>query len=228
MTAIFVTGIGTDIGKTFLTAALVRHWRAAGRAVHAIKPVMSGYDPGNAAASDAGVLLDCLGRGCTVEEIKRISPWCFAAPMSPDLAAAREGRVIDFKALVKFCWQANASENDLLLVEGVGGVMVPLDEAHTVLDWISALRFPVLLVAASYLGAISHTLTALHVLARRNLDIAAVVVSESETVGATLDETVATIARFAEPVEVIGLPRQRPGTHPHSAVRRIAQLIELA
>ena len=69
--------------------------------------------------------------------------------------------------------------------------MVPLDESHTVLDWMSALRIPVLLVAGSYLGTISHTLTALHVLAHRNLDIAAVVVSESSAPGAPLDETVA-------------------------------------
>ena len=70
-----------------------------------------------------------------------------------------------------------------MLIEGVGGIMVPLDERHTVLDWMSALRLPVLLVAGSYLGTISHTLTALHVLAQRNLDIAAVVVSESAVPG---------------------------------------------
>ncbi len=63
--------------------------------------------------------------------------------------------------------------------------MVPLDDTHTVLDWMTALRIPVLLVAGSYLGTISHTLTALHVLAQRNLDIAAVVVSESEVGGAS-------------------------------------------
>ena len=69
----------------------------------------------------------------------------------------------------------------MLLIEGIGGVMVPLDDRRTVLDWMSLLRIPVVLVAGSYVGTISHTLTALEVLARRNLDIAAVVVSESET-----------------------------------------------
>ena len=76
---------------------------------------------------------------------------------------------------------------------------------------MSALRIPVLLVAGSYLGTISHTLTALHVLAQRNLDIAGVVVSESAAPGASLDDTVATIARFAVPIDVIGVPRLPPG-----------------
>ena len=75
----------------------------------------------------------------------------------------------------------------VIFIEGVGGIMVPLDQTHTVLDWMSALRVPVLVVAGSYLGTISHTLTALHVLAQRNLDIAGVVVSESAVPGASLD-----------------------------------------
>jgi dethiobiotin synthetase len=216
--AVFVTGTGTDIGKTFVTAALVRHLRDAGRPVDAFKPVMSGFDPANVANSDAGVLLTALGRATTREEIDRISPWRFAAPLSPDLAAEAEGRSIDFGKLVDFSRVA-AYERGTIFIEGVGGIMVPLDQTHTVLDWMSALRIPVLLVAGSYLGTISHTLTALHVLAHRNLEIAGVVVSESVEPGASLDDTVATIARFSDPIEVIGLPRMPPDTLPPAAVR---------
>jgi dethiobiotin synthetase len=216
--AVFVTGTGTDVGKTFVTAALVRHQRDAGRPVDAFKPVASGVDPANIANSDAGVLLAALGREPTREEIDRISPWRFAAPLSPDLAAEAEGRSIDFNELVEFSRDA-AYGRGTAFIEGVGGIMVPLDATHTVLDWMSALRVPVLLVAGSYLGTISHTLTALHVLAHRNLDIAGVVVSESEAPGASLDDTVATIARFAIPIEVIGLPRMAPGEPPPATVR---------
>jgi len=113
-----------------------------------------------------------------------------------------------------------------VLIEGVGGVMVPLDERHTVLDWMSALRLPLLLVTGSYLGTISHTLTALRVLAQCNLEIAAVAVSESVTPGAPLDETVATIARFADAIEVVGVPRLSSDAHNHPAVARIAALTE--
>jgi dethiobiotin synthetase len=204
--AVFVTGTGTDVGKTYIAAALIRHLRGAGKAVDAIKPVVSGFNPARPADSDPGVLLSALGRAATPEALEQMSPWRFSAPLSPDLAARAEGRSVDFRALVEFSRRAVYGRGSIL-IEGVGGIMVPLDERHTVLDWMSALRIPVMLVAGSYLGTISHTLTALHVLAQRNLDIAGVVVSESASPGATLADTVATIARFAPSVEVIGVPR---------------------
>ena len=224
MTAIFVTGTGTDVGKTFVTAGLIRHFCAAGRVVEAIKPVVSGFDPAGLPTSDPGVLLAALGRPATMDEVERIAPWRFAAPLSPDLAAAREGRTIVFDDLLNFSRRAAATRN-VLLIEGVGGIMVPLDNKHTVIDWVKALRVPVLLVAGSYLGTISHTLTALHVLAQRNVEIAAVVVSESETSGATLDETVTSIARFAQPIDVIGVPRLTQDAGLHPAFGQIAKLI---
>jgi dethiobiotin synthetase len=207
--AVFVTGTGTDVGKTFITAALIRHWRSTGRPVDAFKPVVSGFDPARLAESDPGVLLAALGRSSSADDLDRIAPWRFAAPLSPDLAAKAEGRTIDFNAVVNFSQRA-VHFRGTTFIEGVGGVMVPLDDTHTVLDWMSALRIPVLLVAGSYLGAISHTLTALHVLAQRNLDIAGVVVSESCTPGAPLVDTVAAIARFVAPIEVLGWPRLAP------------------
>lgn len=224
MPAIFVTATGTDVGKTFVTAALIRHFRNAGRVVEAIKPVASGFDPSAIQTSDPGLLLGALERPVTLEEIDRICPWRFAAPLSPDLAAAREGRALEFNALLDFSRRAAATRN-VMLIEGIGGIMVPLDDKHTVLDWMKALRIPVLLIAGSYLGTISHTLTALHVLAQRNIDIAAVVVSESEVGGASLDETVETIARFAQPLDVIGVPRLAQDAELHPAFARIAKLI---
>jgi dethiobiotin synthetase len=223
VSAIFVTGTGTDVGKTFLSAALIRHWRAAGHAVAAFKPVASGFDPATANASDPGVLLAALGR--PISDIDAIAPWRFAAPLSPDMAAAREGRALDFEPIVEFSRRA-AKTADRVLIEGVGGIMVPLDERHTVLDWMSALRLPVLLVAGSYLGTISHTLTALRVLAQRNLTVVAVAVSESAVPGAPLDETVVTIARFADMIEVVAVPRLEGDAPSHPAVARTATLIE--
>jgi dethiobiotin synthetase len=222
VSAIFVTGTGTDVGKTFLSAALIRHWRAAGHTVAAFKPVVSGFDPGTVQTSDSSVLLAALGRPIT--DIETISPWRFTAPLSPDMAAAREGRTLDFDAIVEF--SRRVAKADRVLIEGVGGIMVPLDERHTVLDWMSALRLPVLLVAGSYLGTISHTLTALRVLAQRNIEVVAVAVSESTVPGAPLDETVATIARFADLIEVVGVPRLSGDAHNHPAIARIAALIE--
>jgi dethiobiotin synthetase len=103
--------------------------------------------------------------------------------------------------------------------------MVPLDGQRTVLDWMTALDIPLLLVVGGYLGTISHTLTALDVLAQRKLTVAAIVVSESERDTVELDDTVASIARFAGTAGVVGLPRLPAGIDHHSAIARIAALL---
>jgi dethiobiotin synthetase len=222
--AVFVTSTGTEIGKTFVAAGLIRHLRSAGRAVDAIKPVVSGFDPDAATGSDPDLLLRALGRAVSPEEIARISPWRFAPAVAPDLAARREGRAIDFRALVTFCQNAT-SDSELLLIEGVGGVMVPLDDRHTVIDWISALRVPVILVAGSYLGTISHTLTALHVLAQRNLTTLAIVVSETPGSTVPLEDTLESIRTFADLIDVIPMPRPADEKQTQAAFDALAALL---
>jgi dethiobiotin synthetase len=210
-----MTGSGTDIGKTYVTAGLIRALRRAGRPVGALKPIASGFDPARPAESDASVLLEALESQYTIEEI---SPWRFQAPLSPDMAAAREGRRIDFDALLSFC--RDWSKAGTLLVEGVGGVMVPLDEQHTVLDWMAALGWPILVVGGTYLGAISHTLTALEAMQRRALAPMALIVNESEG-GVDPHETVETLSRFVGAVPIYLVPyRADP-----DAFARIAALI---
>jgi dethiobiotin synthetase len=225
MSAYFVTSTGTDIGKTFVTAGLIRYLREAGQAVHALKPVVSGYDSSVVETSDPAVLLKALGKPVTADEIAAMAPWRFRAPLSPDLAAAREGRPIDFDALTAFSRAAVDANTGMLFIEGVGGIMVPIDGKRTVLDWMAALDIPLLLVVGGYLGTISHTLTAVDVLAQRKLTVAAIVVCESERSAVELDETVASIARFADSVPVIGLPRLPGGLTQHPAFARIAALL---
>ena len=208
MTAIFITATGTDVGKTFVGASLIRHLRQMGRVVDAIKPVVSGFDPDHPEASDSGTLLRALGLPVTPQEIERISPWRFRAPLSPDLAAQREGRHIEVDAVISFCQDAIEQRQDILLIEGIGGIMVPLDGQRTVLDVMMALQVPLILVAGSYLGTISHTLTALDALFRRDMKLLAIIVSETLGSAVPLDDTVAAIGRFVQPV--IGLPRQEP------------------
>ncbi|MGB7715757.1 MAG: dethiobiotin synthase, partial [Pseudolabrys sp.] len=165
MAAYFVTSTGTDIGKTFVTAALIRYMRESNQPVAALKPIVSGYDSSVAETSDPAVLLAALGRRMSADEIERIAPWRFRAPLAPDLAAAREGRRVDFVELVEFSRAAINGAKGPLFIEGVGGIMVPLDGRRTVLDWMTALDIPLLLIVGGYLGTISHTLTALDVLA---------------------------------------------------------------
>ena len=212
MNTVFVTATGTGVGKTFVSAALVRAARARGLRVRALKPVLSGTAGVDPAVSDAGELLSALGEAVDGAGLDRISPWRFAAPLSPDMAAAREGRSVPWDDLVAFS-QPCAGASDLHLVEGVGGVMVPLDDRHTVLDWIGALDPQVVLVAGTYLGTLSHTLTALSVLTAAGTPASVIVLSESPDAPVDAGETRASLARFTEvPVHV--LPRTDLGGAP--------------
>jgi dethiobiotin synthetase len=207
MSAVFLTATGTDIGKTFVTAGLIRTLRAHRRKACALKPVISGFDVITAESSDTGILLRAMERPITPETVAALSPWRFRAPLSPDMAAARESRVIDFEELITFCRKEIAAADGALFIEGVGGVMVPLGAQHTVLDWIAALKIPTLLVAGTYLGTISHTLTAFAALASRGIAVRAIVLNESENSPVPVAETMRTIGRFAPVIPITAIPR---------------------
>ena len=226
MTAFFVTSTGTNIGKTFVTAGLIRHFREAGERVDALKPVVSGFDVATAASSDPGVLLEALGQAVTPQALARVSAWQFAAPLSPDMAAAREERSIDFGDLIALCNDAVAASRDgMLFIEGVGGIMVPLDARVTVLDWMRALGIPLIVVVGSYLGTISHTLTALEVIARAKLKVAALVINDSGDGAVPLDETRATLRRFVG-VPVATMPRASAPAEARRDFARLASLLK--
>ncbi len=220
MASNFITGTGTDIGKTWLACALLRHWRRQGLEPAAYKPVLSGFDPAAAPDGDAGRLLAALGRPTSQAEIDAIAPWRFTAPLSPDMAAAREGRRIVFDELLAFTRQATVGASPIL-VEGVGGVMVPLDEGHTVRDWIAASGLPCVLVAGSYLGSLSHTLTALEALARVGAGVTAIALNETPDSPVALTATVESLSRHVAGVPVVAIARR----HPDAGVARLAELL---
>lgn len=161
--------------------------------------------------SDSALILQSYGLEITAKNINKISPWRFAAPLSPNMAANREGKNISLDELVAFCKIQEESQADILLAEGVGGVCVPLNDKYTVLDWMVALTdWKIILVTGSYLGTISHTLTAVQALAARNLQIHALIVSESENSPVPLAETIETLANFLpKSVSIVSLPRQQ-------------------
>jgi dethiobiotin synthetase len=196
MRSFFVTGTGTNIGKTYVTAGIIRAARKAGRKASAVKPILSGYDAAKPQTSDAGLLLEAMGKKVSPQTVAAISPWRYTAPISPDMAAAWEGRTINLPQVMTFCRAAVSSAPDMMLVEGVGGAMVPLDAWHTVRDWIAGLHMPALLVAGSYLGSISHILTASEALMTRGITIAAIVISESEISPVRPEEIAVTVAKF--------------------------------
>ncbi|PNG26295.1 dethiobiotin synthase [Methylocella silvestris] len=196
MAAYFVTGSSTDIGKTFVTAGLIRALRARGRAVAALKPVVSGFDPAAPEGSDPVVLLEALGRPLTAETLQKIAPWRFRAPLSPDMASELEQREIHLAEVASFCQAALAGAPDVLLIEGAGGVMVPLNGRETTLDLMAALNLPLIFVAGSYLGAISHALTGLEAVRARGLQVRSIVVNETPGSTVRLEATGETLSRF--------------------------------
>lgn len=213
MRGYFITGTGTDIGKTWLTCALIRQLRAQGMCVQVGKPVMSGFDEATMAASDAGQLLAAVGEKLTPANLDAISPWRFSAARAPDEAARLEGRTLDFDALIKHCRTVLAEPSDITLIEGAGGVMTPITAQHTVRDWVAALDTPPILVTGSYLGAISHTLTALAALREVGVKTALVVVNAQKNTQSANDipceETVVSLSARVD-VPVVGISHEAP------------------
>src|SRR5271167_1062401 len=214
MTAVFITATGTDIGKTFIARGMIHHLRARGRTVEALKPVITGFDPRMPQASDTGRLLLALGHTLTPELIAEMSPYRLREPLSPD-----------FAALNAHCRRAVARHRDALIIEGIGGIMVPLDDRHTVLDWMIELDLPLILAAGSYVGTLSHTLSAFDVLDRNGLKVVAVVVNETPGSAASLDDIAKTIRRFATGIEVFELPRLPEGMLDHPVMAWLADMM---
>lgn len=210
---LFIAGAHTDVGKTYVACAILRAARAAGRSVAAFKPVVSGFDPADWEQSDPGRLLAALGRPLTVGELDAISPLRFTAALSPPMAARLEGVDLRLAQLERFCREGlAASTAQLTLVEGVGGVMSPIAEDATGLDLMIALGLPSVLVGGSYLGGVSHTLTAIETLRGRGQAIEAVVVSQDGDPDAPdFAQTIEAVTAFAPSLRVLAARRGDEG-----------------
>lgn len=203
----FITSCGTGIGKTLVTATLAYQLAEKGERVAALKPVISGYQKADE-TNDTAHLLASLALPYDDAHIDSVSPWRFAAPVAPSLAATREARRLSLRELTQFCQLIRLA--DTVLVEGVGGIMVPLNEKETVLDWMAVLGWPVVMVAGSYLGSLSHTLSACEVLKSRGLALQALIVSEPEQSNVDFMDTCHTLKKFVPySKHVVALPRLR-------------------
>jgi dethiobiotin synthetase len=226
--AIFITATGTEIGKTFVAAGLLARLRERGRKVAAVKPVVSGFDENHFDSSDPAILLEAAGRTTDIDTIGRIAPWRFAAPLSPDMAAQQEarqeGRTIDFAEVVRFCRASIDAAEDVLVIEGIGGLLVPLNEGSTVADLIQVLDVPLVLVAGTYLGTLSHTLSALEVARTRELSITAVVLNQTPNSPVPIDATCASLKNFCGNVPIVVLTRDGSGNA--AAFDQLAQCVE--
>jgi len=204
MTTLFVTSSGTDIGKTTVCCRLLEAVPSK-MAVRCIKPVVTGFDPTAPDSTDTAQLLEAQGLEIDATSIEATSPWRFRAPLSADMAAKRQDSVISFDELVAFSQPPPGIE--LNLIEGIGGVMAPIDDQHTVLDWIGTLDAKVLLVVGSYLGSLSHTLTAVGALSHRAQELFAIVISQSTTEPVPTIETAASLEHYCGGIPITIMPR---------------------
>lgn len=172
---LFVTGTDTGVGKTVITAALAASLRAEGMNCGIWKPVQSGALLGSG-MTDAERLIRASGIDDTPESV---ASFTFEAALTPMLAARQAGVAFTMEQLIAR-GEPLTKRYDALLVEGAGGVAVPLTDSELVTDLITELRIPVLIVARSGLGTINHTLLTAMFLRGRSIPIAGVILNDGE------------------------------------------------
>jgi dethiobiotin synthetase len=221
---VFVTGTGTEVGKTIVAAVLARAQAQAGRRVHVFKPAVSGLDDYPLAGSGAGwkraaelpdheLLRLASGSGQRDDEI---APHRYGPPVSPHLGAEMAREPID-PARLEAAARAAGEGADVLVCEGVGGFLVPLAGDYLVRDLAASLALPLVVVAARGLGTINHTLLTIEAVRGAGLSVSAVVLTPWPDDPSRLEDSNRdTIARLGA-VQVRTLPHldlARPETWP--------------
>lgn len=202
---LFVTGTDTRVGKTIVTAGLVRFARRRGLRALGVKPVETGcaLRSGSLYPEDGAFLVAASEKALTLDDV---TPFRFSLPASPARAAAMEGRKLTVSDLVEHV-SALEEGSDLLVVEGAGGLMVPIQENRMMIDLVERLGYPVLLVGRTRLGTVNHTLLSVSALRARNIEIAGIVLSCSfPEAGPEEDYTPRDIARLVGDIPVLVLP----------------------
>ncbi|WP_228469093.1 dethiobiotin synthase [Paenibacillus sp. JNUCC31] len=190
---LFVTGTDTDVGKTIVTGALAAALRAENLNVGVWKPVQSGALLGSG-ETDAERLLQYTG---IHERAEDVASFTFQAPVTPMLAAKQDGVTITLQEIIN-AGQPLADRYESVLIEGAGGVAVPLTEDSFVVDLISELRIPALIVARSGLGTINHTLLTVSYLQQHGIPIIGFILNDGESDEIYNDSSITTNAELIE------------------------------
>ena len=177
--AFFITSTGTELGKTYLSEKIIGELVRRQSTIDCYKPILSGFDNKNLILNDSAKLLLASKKTVTMKNIEFITPWLFKSPIAPTMAAKKENKKISYQRLKSWCLKRiNSSLSNFILFEGAGGVMVPIEKQKTFIDLFQHINTPVILVVGSYLGTVSHTLSALDNLHKRNIKVINVVINE--------------------------------------------------
>ncbi len=202
---LFITGTDTGVGKTVVTAGLVRFARTIGIRCVAVKPVETGcsVQSGILYPEDGALLTAASQNDLSIDEC---TPFRFSLPASPARAAAMEGSRIFVSDLVEHVL-AIGDARDFVVVEGAGGLMVPIEARLMMIDFVERLGYPVLLVARTKLGTINHTLLSVEALRSREVSIAGIVLSSlDENTGPEEQYTRSDIERLVGDIPVTIVP----------------------
>lgn len=214
---IFVTGTDTGVGKTVASVALLRGLVMAGLRAVGMKPVSAGH------AVDGGPNEDVTrlaAAGNVAAALADRNPYSLAEPVAPHLGAARAGTALDLDVIAAAYARLDALA-DVVVVEGAGGALVPLDERHDMLDVARRLRLPVLLVVGVRLGCLSHARMSALAIAGRGLACAGWVASRIDPGMPLADENVAWLARDLPAPRVADLRSDPAPPFDTSALRRL-------
>jgi dethiobiotin synthetase len=201
---LFVTGTDTGVGKTYVACQLAAAARAAGQRVGVFKPVASGSEMTPAGLRNEDALALIAASGC-VAAYAEVNPYCFAPPVSPHIAAREAGVRIEL-ARLQSAADRLAQDADLLLVEGAGGWLAPIDDGHTMQDLALALRLPVVLVVGLRLGCLNHALLTARAVTASGLALAGWIGNSIDPAFARREDNLETLARelASEPLAVFG------------------------
>ena len=204
MSAYFITGTDTEIGKTFSTCALLHAARARGLRALGMKPVAAGAEwvNGEFLNEDAARL---RAAGSFDPGLALLNPYCLASPIAPHIAAREEGVRIE-PARIRTAFDTLRAQADLLLVEGVGGFRVPLGDDYDSADLARDLGLPVILVVGLRLGCINHALLSVEAIAARGLTFAGWIANRVDPAMLRVDENLAALQK--------GLPEPLLGVLP--------------
>jgi len=202
--AYFLTGTDTEIGKTFITCALLRRAAQDGLKAAGLKPIAAGTD----AAGQNEDVEQILAASNLALPRALVNPYCFAAAIAPHIAAAEEGRSIDFAVIKASCAEAMAAA-DFLVVEGAGGFRIPLGVDRDSADLAVDLGLPVILVVGMRLGCISHALLTAEAIVGRGLRLAGWVANRIDPAMSRFAENLATLQTLL-PAPLLGVVPHAP------------------
>jgi len=188
----FITSTGTNIGKTYCTIEIIKSLIKKKIEVNTFKPILSGFNSKKIEQSDSYKILRTIKKNIDIKDIKSMTPWLFNNAIAPSLAAEKENKNLEYNQVLNWCLDKinyKNNKNSINIIEGAGGILVPIEKEKTILDLIIDLRIPVILVVGNYLGSVSHTLSVVKNIQFSKLNIINIIINQNNDFDLDIDDT---------------------------------------